>query len=635
MVIKMKLTSVYMSLLGLAFITTQLHSQQVESSALDTIVVTGARTPIPQIHIAGAVTIIEQDYIASSQAFNLSDLLRGLAGISISQSGATGSLNELRLRGSESNHVLVLIDGVEINDLGQGDGANFAHLNLENVQRIEILRGPQSALWGSGAVGGVINIISKQGGEKNKLFVKGEVGEANSRRLAANVSGQNDKISYGFSASYFATDGQNISRTGTEKDGYKNNQVGANGLWHISQTNLLEFNLRYLSASNEFDDYLPADADNYTDVSQYSGKLIWHYQPQDSIWTQQLGWQINDNDNQTFENQIFSNGSNSDKQRLFWQNHFSYGTSSHLNLVAEHVTEHFQQGGVASYFGDPNQSQHNNITSFIADILHQYGNNLSFTGSTRYDNNKIYNNSHSYNLGVSYHLNSGLKLYSSYSKGVKNPTFVETFGFFPLAFIGNQDLNPERATNWEVGAQYVLANDWTTSISYYDARLEEEIVTVFSADYSTSSSINSSGKSKRQGAELNLQGNIANVRINASYAWLDASQPDTLGLQQKEARRAKHTGSVSADYSFADDKTNIFVQASYQGGQLDTDFNTYPATAVTLPAYLLLNTALSYQLNSQLALTLRAENLLDKGYEDVFGFVGQGRRLFVGFNWTL
>jgi vitamin B12 transporter len=635
MVIKMKLVSLYSSLFGLFFFVNQSFSQQIDSPTLETIVVTGARTPIPQNYIAGAVTVIEQEYITSSQAFNLSDLLRGLAGISISQSGGTGSLNELRMRGSESNHVLVLLDGIEINDLGQGDAANFAHLNLENVQRIEILRGPQSALWGSGAVGGVINIISKQGGEKNNIFVKAEVGQANSRRLALNVTGQNDELSYGLSASHFATDGQNISRTGTEKDGYKNSQVGANGLWQVNQTNLLEFSLRYLSARNEFDDYLPADADNYTDVSQYSGKLVWHYQPQNSNWDQQLGWQINDNDNQTFENQQFSNGSNSDKQRLFWLNQFSYGANNHINLVAEHVKEHFQQGGVASYFGDPNQSQHNKITSFVADVLHQLGENLSFTASARADNNDIYNNSNSYNLGLAYHLNSRLKLYSSYAKGIKNPTFVETFGFFPLAFIGNQDLRPERAKNWEVGAQFLLPTDWTTSISYYNAQLEDEIVTVFSADYSTSSSINSSGKSKRQGAELSLQGDIANVRINASYAWLDASQPDTQGLQQREARRAKHTGSVSADYSFADNKTQFFVQASYQGQQLDTDFNSYPATPVTLAAYLLWNTAFSYQISPELSLTLRGENIFDKGYEDVFGFVAQSRRLFAGFSYAL
>ena len=127
---------------------------------IETIIVTGAKTPITQTKFAGQAIVIDAETIRKSKAISLSELLKGVAGIAISQSGGLGALSELRMRGSESNHTLIMLNGMPLNDLSQGGVANLAHLAVNNIARIEIIKGGQSALWGSGAIGGVINIIT-------------------------------------------------------------------------------------------------------------------------------------------------------------------------------------------------------------------------------------------------------------------------------------------------------------------------------------------------------------------------------------------------------------------------------------------------------------------------------------------
>jgi vitamin B12 transporter len=597
---------------------------------IENIVVVGARVPIQKSLLSGSVTIIDSLQIEASKAVDVVDLLRGLAGISVSQSGGKGSLNELRVRGSESNHVLVLIDGVAVNDLGQSDLANFAHISLANIERIEVLRGSQSALWGSGAIGGVINIISKQGTEDFSSDFQAEYGQSSSHKLAANAQGKTGELKYALSANQFKTAGQNISREGGEKDAYENTLLGINAKWQASQKSDFQLNLRYTDARNEFDNFQPADADKYTEVEQLSGKAVWHYQDKDNNWNQQLGLHLSKNQNISFGDGLFESGNKSKKQRLYWQNQLLYSDSGSATLVLEHVSEDFEQSGLASFFGDPNQSQNNNINSVVLDVLHEFSSKFSVHTSLRHDNNSEYDNANSHRVGVNYRPNVNIKLFSSYGRSIKNPTFTEIFGFTPASFIGNPDLEPEQSSSWELGGEMLLNQDWQAEMTYFDTELEGEIQTVFSSDFSSSSAVNLDQKSKRKGIELGLRGQVGALKTNISYGYVDAKQADQSSVLQREPRRAKHTGNVSFNYLFADDKVNVYLQASYQGEQLDTDFNTFPAASVSLGGYTLVNTALSYHLSKHSQLYIRGENVFDKEYEDVFSYRGLERRIYLG-----
>ena len=618
--------SLPIKLASLGLLAAAVSQSLYAQSDIETIVVTGARTPIQKQHLSGTVNIIDSEQITASQAQDVAELLRGMAGISISQSGGRGSLNELRVRGTESNHILVLIDGVEINDLGQGGLANFAHINLENIDRIEILKGAQSALWGSGAVGGVINIISKTGQTERGTSLRLELGDASSRRISASSQNRVGDVNYSVSVSHSETDGQNISLQGNEDDGYENSQLHANADWRISATQSLKVNLRYQDARNDFDSFGPSDADNHTNVKQLGGKLVWQHQPTNTNWDQQIGLHFNQNDNTSYTEGDFNSATDSERLKLFWQGQLAYSDNGSLTVALEHLSEDFEQRGLVSFFGDPNQQQNNHINSVVADVLHHLTQSISLTTSIRHDANSEFDDATTYRAGLTYRSSEQVKWFVSYGTAVKNPTFTEIFGFVPASFVGNLNLQPERAKTWEVGSQFKLSEIWELELSYYDSTLEDEIQTVFGNEFS--SSTNLPFESARKGAELSVNGDLGALRLTFDYGYVDAEQPGFFGSLVKEPRRAQNTAKLSANYSFLDEKANLYLQASYQGEQLDTDFSTF--TEVELGGYTLINLAFNYWVQADWQLYLRADNLFDKTYQDVVGFQGQQRRVYLG-----
>lgn len=587
---------------------------------IETLVISGARTPIAQTRLAGSVTLISQQQIEQSKAINLAELLRGLPGIALSQSGTRGTLHELRMRGSESNHVLVLVDGVAINDYSQSDGVNLSHINLNEVARIEVLRGAQSALWGSGAIGGVINIVTKQGSKHLQASGSAEVGEASSYQVAANLQHRLDQVGYALGVSKEYTQGDNIALQGNEKDGYRNLTTNGKVNWQINQNNALQLTARYLKANNEFDNFIPADANNHSEVAQYSGQLLW--QLAGNNWQQQLGWQVNDHDNKNFQLGAFASRTSANTQKLFWQGSWFYSGDNQLTLALEQLEQDFDQ-----VFSGKENVQNNKVRSVVLDGTHQLVDGLDINASLRYDDNQDYDSASSYQFGVSYRPYDKLKLYASYAKAVKNPTFTETFGFFPESFIGNPNLTPEHSKGWELGADWQISHHWQLAVSGFDNTLQDEIKPVFYPDY-TSTSINSQHDSKRRGLELSLTGSIASSQVNLYYSYLDSSEADFTGQQQREQRRPRNTGGLIVSYRFADEKAQVRMQASYQGGQKDTDFSTY--TPVQLGGYSLIDLALSYQLTHHWQVYLRANNLFDKNYTEVVNYNSPSRKLALG-----
>jgi vitamin B12 transporter len=600
-------------------------SHQTQAQQIETISVIGARLPVQQAQLSAALTKIDRAHIEASGATSIADLLRGQAGISLSQSGARGSVTQIRMRGSEANHVLVMVDGVEINDLSDG-GVDFAHLHLDNIAGIEILRGPQSALWGNGAVGGVISITTLQAQEPLSGLLKLEAGEHSSTNLAASISGKQGEFNYALNASDYSSDGQNVSRQGNEKDGYENRQLSARLGWEMSPASKINLSLRHVTASSDYDetDYavtgLPQDTDHYTEVEQYQGKLNWLYAPQGTEWQQDLGLELNHNDNQNFADGDYTNANQSEKLRLYWQGSYQYQQNSHLSLLAERVEEDFEQQDPTGF---SDQTRSNDANSIGIDWLHQLARQWSVSASVRHDHNNFFENAESYQAGLSFYPGDGHKLYISAGKAIKNPTFIELFGFFPGSFNGNPDLQAEHSVSMEIGGEWQLSQQWQLSGALYKARLKDEIAS--NADFT--SSINLKDNSERKGAELEITGQWRQLKLTGAYSYLDSQQPDFSGELQPELRRATHSGFISADYSFPRLPLEFFIRVSYQGSQLDTNFLTF--STIKLPAYTLVDLALSYKLDDQWKLRLKADNLFDKEHEDVLGFVGQQRQFWL------
>lgn len=611
-----------------------------QANIIETITIAGTRTPISVGQIAGAVTIIDEARIKASGAIGMTDLLRTVAGVNIGQTGPSGTLTEVRFRGSESNHIMVLVDGVAINDAGQGGLTDFSHLLLANITRIEILRGPQSAIWGSNAIAGVISITTKRGeNETIQPSATVSVGTKDTYSASASASQQMEKFGFNINASTYTTAGENISREGEEKDAYSNTDISGGVNYHFNDNNKLTVNARLLNFSADSDGYnfatgLVSDSNAVAKGEQLSIGLNWHFAPNNSgkdqnIYSQLLSIQYSTQDTDNFNDKIFDRSSKGEKLRVLWTNRFHFAKHKWINIGLEGTTEDFEQRG-ATADSEANQDQTNDTASFVSDGLYGLSENLSLSASYRYDNNEDFNNASSYRLGATYAINNNWRLFVSQGKAIKNPTFVERFGFFPNSFLGNEDLTPEQQKSTEAGIEGSFGNT-NVQFSWFDASLDNEILGfVFDPDSGQFSAQNATEKSERQGFELSANGQADKISWQAQYSYLDATQGDAA-----ELRRSRHTGSISSTYTL-NSRHLWYLQADYSGTKFDRFFPPFPqpSQVLSLDSYWLVSANYIYTHNDSLSLNLRFSNLLNEEYEDVIGYNTESRRVLLNIQFA-
>ena len=634
----MKTKLALLSAAVLSSLTITTHAQQNE---METITVAGAHSPISVGQIAGSVTVIDEARIKASGAIAITDLLRTVAGVNIGQTGPSGSLTELRFRGSESNHIMVLVDGIAINDVGQGGLTDFSHLLLANIARIEILRGPQSAIWGSTAIAGIINIITKRSSAKTmQAGVAIYGGNLSTYGASANASRQADNLGFRINASTHKTKGENISRDGNERDAYSNTDISGGLDYQISDANSLNFTARLLNFSADADGYnfatgLVSDSNDVAKGEQLSLGANWRFSPSDnnnekSIYSQLLSLQYSRQTTDNFSDRIFGRSSQGEKLRLLWSNRFQFTRNKWINIGLESTTEDFKQRG-ASADDQANQNQTNDTHSFVTDGLYAVSDNISLSASYRYDNNDDFDNASSYRFGATYALNTNWRVFLSQGKAVKNPTFVERFGFFPNSFLGNADLTPEEQKSTEAGIEGSF-DSASIQLSWFDATLDNEILGfVFDPESGQFTAQNATQESERQGFEISAQGQVAKFSWQAQYSYLDASEGGSV-----ELRRSRHVGSASTTYTF-NAQHQWYLQADYSGTKFDRFFPPFPqpSQVVTLKSHWLVSANYVYTYSEALSMNLRLSNLTDEDYEDVFGYNTQGASALLRVQYVL
>ena len=278
------------------------HSVVIASND-DIVVLSAAKVAVPEKEVGGSISIISRKEIEDSNALSVVDLLRNIPGVAISQSGPFGSLTQVRIRGSEANHVLIMIDGVEANDPAIGSEFNFAYLNPESIERIEVMRGSQSSTWGSDALAGVINIITRTGSDDTIFTSLAEIGTHDFLRSSASVSGRLSKLKYYLQGAYTDTSGANISELGSEKDEYDQSEFVFNAQYEINPDVIFGLNVRQIDSSNDFDDFSiitgkPTDAENITDAEQFYGISYLKFSLFENRWNQKLAISLTDTRNQ-------------------------------------------------------------------------------------------------------------------------------------------------------------------------------------------------------------------------------------------------------------------------------------------------------------------------------------------------
>lgn len=621
------------------FLSTAAPAAPLSAEKLDQIIVTAARTPLTVRQVGSAVTVITRAEIEEREARLVIDLLRSVPGFSVSQSGVSGTLTEVRVRGAEANHVLVLIDGVRANDPATGDTFRWEFLSTNNVERVEVVRGPQSSLWGSDAVSAVVHVITRSDASGTNIDGYLEGGSFGTSNGGINAAFGNNDWSLNASVERLATDGGNISRVGNEDDDSDQTLVTVSGKFSASDTLSFNAGLRSVESYSQFDpvDFfttgLPTDGNSETDAENFYAQAGGELQTYDGRISHRFNVRYFDSDNRNFSDGIEAISSASDRTSLAYQTDIRFRENK-LSLALEHEQTDFEQTGPV-VFGDPNHKQEMDITSAIAEFQNLSNEHFSWILSARFDDNSDFDDALNGRLSVTYQLSDTTSLRGHVATGQKNPTFIERFGFFPGQFIGNPNLKPEQSVSSEIGIdQSFLDGSLLLQISVFQQDLKDEVNGfVFDPVTFLVTAENRAGMSKRDGAEIAAHWSVNDAfGLGAHYTYTDSTEPDFSGVDTHELRRPKHAGGLSANLSTVDERFSANLSGNYGGARTDLFFPPFPNAPeiVTLSDYWLLDLAVRYKATESITLFAKGSNLLDDDYEEVFGYRTLGRAGYAG-----
>jgi vitamin B12 transporter len=616
-----------------------------EPAELEVLVVTASLEPISAQDVASSITIITREEIEQRQVQYLADLLRDMPGFNVSQAGGPGTQTQIRVRGAEANQLLVLMDGLRANDPASGDEFQFQFASTANIERIEIIRGPQSAIWGTDALAGVINIIRRKDVAEQYLATEVEYGSFNSLNLGVDGGISRDRYQLSGGISYMETDGTNISRVGDEEDGAENTNANATLEIEPSDSWHLIFSGQLVDSKTDFDDIdffgsgLPVDADRVTEATRNYLRGEARFDPQSSPWSGSfsVNWLNTDNDN--FSDGIWNTSTAAQSLEYRLKTSVLLGTGEiqnhRLTFALDHDDVDFSQRGIASPFGDPNQDQSYDVTGYATEYVGTPMEGFTWTLNVRLDDYSDFDDAFTSQLAASQRINSAWKIRGSAGTGSKAPTFTERFGFFPDFFIGNPELKPETSKGWELGLETNFhENKYRLSAVYFDQELEDEIDGfVFDLDTFLFTAVNKEGTSDRKGVELVLDGQATgSLSFNASYTYVDATETDAFGNKSREVRRPKHMANLNLRYWFASNRGNVNLNVNYNGKQLDIFFPPpfFGLEQVQLDSYTVVDLAAAWKLTNSLELVGRISNLFDEDYEEILGFARPGRAIYAG-----
>ena len=618
-----------------------------EREELETIVVTASRIPAPIAEVASSVTVIERQHIVDRQSIFVSDLLRDVPGVAVSRQGPAGTVTEVRVRGAEANQVMVLVDGIRANDPAFTDTFSFTDLTAFDVERVEVVRGPQSALWGSDAMAGVINVITRrpEEGSTTEAFLEG--GSFETIAAGGRFATQTDRYQFDGSLSYLESDGSNIARSGDENDGYEN-ITGTVRAGYTTDSNInLEFVGRYTGSTTEFDTIdsqcdpitfvctgtgLPADADLESENSQTLMRFGGDLRSFDGHWKNVAWLAASNTDHDRRTDGIKVGSDEGERYGVYYQSTWDFAPEERVDS-AQTVTFAIDHERLEYTRDNLNEKMY--TTGFVFEGRTRFWEQLYLSAAVRHDSNSDFDDVNTWRVTSLYTFSrAGTRLHADFGTGQKAPTFTERYSFFPAFFIGNPDLEPEKSRGWEFGVSQPFADGrWEIQATYFKERLENEIASfVFDPVTFLFTAENVDGSSHRTGVETALQASITeNFEAAATYTYLDADQPDGAGGFTAEVRRPRHMASANFNYRFMESRGNINLNLSYTGDQYDTFFPPGAAgQQVKLDSYTLVNLAASYQATNRVRVYGRIENLFDEAYEDVIGFNTPGIGAFVG-----
>ena len=597
------------------------------------IVVTASRAEEQASETPVSVSLIDGKRIERMGSPLVPELLRLVPSVAVATSGPAGSQTQVRIRGAEANHTLLFIEGIRANDPAAGNEPRFELLNADLASRIEVVRGPQSALWGSEAIGGVVAVSGEAPGSGGTLaFVQGG-SHATWRGAGRTTYGGADR---GFSIGVAGQRSDGIdSFDGTgDKDGYNNLGLRVTGRYRLSPALLLGASGFALKAKSEFDGFDPftflhADTLDETHNQLGAGRLFAELGDRERAYAIASASLLGSSNRNELDGD-FLNKTEASRRTLGLEGGYRFG-NHRLIAAAESEHERFEANDVA-FGGFTNQDRSRNHQSLTVEWRGEGLGPIDAGLAIRQDIFSRFKDATSFRASVKTNIASSFAIAANYGEGIAQPTFFDLYGFFPGSFAGNAGLRPESSRGGDISLRY-SGTPLGGSVTYFRQRLKDEIATVFLPDF-TSTAVNANGKSKRQGIELEMYYQPFDAfRLTATYAWLDASEPDVAGGQVREPRRPRHSGSIAVDGSRG--RLTYGAAIAYTGERSDTNFNVFPAAVVRFDPYWLASARLAYRLTDQLEAHLRVANAFDDRYQDVVGYRTEGRTIHAGLRLAL
>ncbi len=592
-----------------------------ETPSLDEVVVTASRMPQLLEKTIADTTVLNEEDIRKSGAPDVPTILRTVAGVELSQNGGPGKPSFMYLRGTDSTHVLVLLDGVRINSATTGTTA-LDQLMLDQIERIEVVRGNVSSLYGSEAIGGVVQIFTKRGHGAPAANVSVGMGSQGTKRLSAGVGGVVDATDFSVQLSAFRTDGVSalnpalIPNANPDRDGYRNNSLSASAGHAFNADHRISATLFGSNGNNQYDNAFNL---NQSDVNSNRAQ-VWKYSlaSDDQIsetWHSKLQLANGVDQYRDFLNgQPVPWGSlyQTNDNQISWQNTLHLDDSKRLLLGAESLRQK-----VSSDINPGYVQRSRNVNSLFAGYTggydaHQLQLNL------RQDRNSQYGNANTWLLGYGYALNDAWRATASYSTAFKAPTFNELY--YPG--YGNPALNPERSRNIEAGMHYLVSGGQQFDAVYFDNRIRDLINTVLVDPVNFVYQPQNVDRAHMNGLEFSYAGRFGDTGVKAA---LTSQNPRNEATGVQLDRRAKLHSSLGVTQQLG--QWQVGGEWQYSGTRPDGS-NTQ-----TLAAYNVFNLTASYAISKETKLTLRADNLTNQNDSNAYGYTPLGRRLFAGINY--
>ncbi|HEY3786062.1 MAG TPA: TonB-dependent receptor [Steroidobacteraceae bacterium] len=622
-------TPVLLSILVTAALLAPELSRAGADEAPDSVVVTATLIPTPEQDVASSISVITAEDIAIRQQQTLPDVLKNMPGLNLVQTGGPGGSTSLFMRGTNSNHTKVLVDGIDVTDPSStGSTFDFGQFLTQDIERVEVLRGPQSGLYGADAIGGVINVITRSGQGPLEFHGSAEGGSFDTFNQAAGISGSDGQLHYSANVEHLHAAATPVTPLDLllpgerRNDDYYDNVTGTTKLG-LDVTDHFDLGLvaRYTDSHLRFtgdDEFsfpsFPQPQQSASDTNEYYARVTAHSLTADEFLDQTLGVGYTRKRTTNFDPQSPTSLNTGDRVKVDWRGALKLSAEETLVLGAEHEHDEISEPVSAGV----------SISAGYAELQSRLGEHFSSALNVRYDANSQFGSKATYRVAPAWLIpESGTKLKASVGSGFKAPTLGELYQSFPqFFFFGNPDLKPETSIGYDVGfEQSLAANTVRFGATYFHNRIRNLIDTAPSG-----TTYANFGRATTQGVESFLSWSpVKSLLLRLDYTYTESTDDV---LDQELLLRPRHKGTLDAQWqpmqalSF---DLNVLALGTFIDGNRD-----FSNPRLQAPGYTVANIAANVALSPHLTLYARVDNLANRRYEIPVGFLQPSIGVFAG-----